>query len=118
MVLGMDVALDGILIGLGFAARQKQGLLLTFALSLEVLFLGVSASATVGKAKASRIKILLVATGFAFLLLAILTFGVAALLYLVTEELLVEAHQTPEAPVQAAMFFVGFIVLLTFEMLI
>lgn len=137
VVLGMDVALDGVLIGLGFAAGQKQGLLLTIALSLEVLFLGVSASAALGKAKASRTRILLVAAGFALLLLlgaligamvlntvsgaildAILAFGVAALLYLVTEELLVEAHETPETPIQAAMFFVGFIALLTFEMLI
>ena len=33
--LGVDVALDGMLIGLGFAAGQKQGLLLTIALSLK-----------------------------------------------------------------------------------
>lgn len=38
VILGLDIALDGLLIGLGFAAGQKQGLLLTIALTLEVLF--------------------------------------------------------------------------------
>jgi hypothetical protein len=40
-----------------------------------------------------------------------LAFGVAALLYLVTEELLVEAHEVRENTVTTAMFFVGFLVL-------
>lgn len=44
------------------------------------------------------------------LLAGILGFGVAALLYLVTEELLVEEHQEPEPPVVTATFFAGFLV--------
>lgn len=47
-----------------------------------------------------------------------LAFGVAALLYMVTEELLVEAHEEPETPIQTAMFFLGFIVLFTLDMLV
>ena len=39
----------------------------------------------------------------------ILSFGAAALLYLVTEELLVEAHEQGETTVGSAMFFVGFV---------
>jgi len=39
----------------------------------------------------------------------ILSFGLAALLYLVTEELLVEAHEEKETPVATLMFFVGFL---------
>lgn len=135
-VLGIDVLLDGMLIGLGFAAGQKQGILLTFALSLEVFFLGVSSGTAIAQGKTSLKNNLLVAVFFAvFLLLgaslgavvlataagttldAILSFGVAALLYLVIEELLVEAHEVKESPLQAAMFFVGFISLFTFEML-
>lgn len=46
----------------------------------------------------------------------VLSFGGAALLYLVTEELLVEAHKKSETPIQAAMFFVGFIALFLTEM--
>jgi zinc transporter ZupT len=45
------------------------------------------------------------------------TTGGAALLYLVTEELLVEAHEEPETPLLTAMFFVGFVALLVSEML-
>ena len=48
---------------------------------------------------------------------ALLSFGCAALLYLVTEELLVEAHEEIETPVQTAMFFLGFIALLVTEMI-
>jgi ZIP family zinc transporter len=36
----------------------------------------------------------------------------AALLYLVTEELLVEAHEVAETPWAAAMFFAGFLLFL------
>ncbi|HVC75364.1 MAG TPA: hypothetical protein VND96_02485 [Candidatus Micrarchaeaceae archaeon] len=41
----------------------------------------------------------------------------AALLYLVTEELLVEAHEVRENTVTTAMFIVGFLVLLMVDVL-
>jgi ZIP family zinc transporter len=44
-----------------------------------------------------------------YILDAVLAFGISALLYLVTEELLVEAHETPETTVATTMFFVGFL---------
>ena len=44
-----------------------------------------------------------------------LAFGAAALLYLVTEELLVEAHEVPDTPLLTAMFFVGFLALFILE---
>ncbi|MBI2802438.1 MAG: transporter [Gammaproteobacteria bacterium] len=137
IALAVDIALDGLLIGVGFAAGVRQGLLLTIALALEVLFLGVSAAAALCGAGASRATIGLIAMGLGALLLAgagigaallinmsgvafdaVLSFGVAALLYLVTEELLVEAHEVPETPFLSATFFVGFLVLLVLEMLI
>lgn len=137
VAMGIDILLDGLLIGLGFAAGQKQGLLLTIALVLEVLFLGVSCVTSIVKDGASRMRVLgttaalagLLMTGAsagaialtalpAALLDGLLAFGVAALLYLVTEELLVKAHEEPETPAQTAMFFVGFIVLFTIDMLI
>lgn len=46
----------------------------------------------------------------------LLAFGVAALLCLVTEELLVEAHKVKDTPAQTSLFFLGFIGLLIFEM--
>ena len=137
VALGVDIALDGLLIGVGFAAGEKQGLLLTIALTLEVLFLGVSAAAALSGASASRATIALTTAGLGALLLVgagagaavlsgvsgavldgVLSFGVAALLYLVTEELLVEAHEAPETPFLSATFFVGFLILLVTEMLI
>jgi zinc transporter, ZIP family len=137
VILGLDIALDGLLIGLGFAAGQKQGLLLTIALTLEVLCLGLSGGAALQSSGASRKRVLLITLGFALTLIAgawagvtllsgasdilldaVLAFGLAALLYLVTEELLVEAHEVPETSAQTAMFFVGFILLLTIEMFI
>jgi ZIP family zinc transporter len=47
----------------------------------------------------------------------VLAFGLAALLFLVTEELLVEAHEVRENTVTTAMFFVGFLVLLMVDVL-
>lgn len=46
---------------------------------------------------------------------ALLALGLVALLYLVTEELLVEAHEVEDTPVTTAMFFVGFLGLLLIE---
>jgi len=40
---------------------------------------------------------------------AVLAFGAAALLYLVVEELLVEAYEERESVTLGAMFFLGFI---------
>mgnify|MGYP000915348757 CR=1 FL=1 len=42
---------------------------------------------------------------------AVLAFGAAALLYLVVEELLVEAHEERETVTLGAMFFLGFLVI-------
>lgn len=135
--MGIDVALDGALIGLSFAAGEKQGLLLTIGLVLELLFLGVSCGTSlrgagrstkriVGTASILGITVLVGASAGAAVLAsvtavfvdALLAFGVAALLYLVTEELLVEAHEEPETPVQTAMFFLGFILLFMIDMLV
>jgi ZIP family zinc transporter len=44
-----------------------------------------------------------------------LSFGLMALLYLVTEELLVEAHEKPDSPLISAFFFIGFLALLALE---
>jgi zinc transporter, ZIP family len=135
VTLGIDLLIDGLLIGIAFAAGAKKGFLLTFALAFEVFFLGLSASVALSKAGASKSKMFSSAAILAVLLLggvavgdyflsgltgfafdAILAFGAAALLYLVTEELLVEAHESPETPLTTAMFFVGFLVLILVEM--
>lgn len=132
----LDIALDGLLIGVSFAAGERQGLLITIAMTLEVLFLGVATAAAMRGPKA-RSQVLATTITFAVLLMAgagigayflasasppvldgVLSFGVAALLYLVTEELLTEAHEVDETPLLTSMFFVGFLALLMIEMMV
>lgn len=135
-VVGVDISIDGVLIGVGFAAGAKQGLLLTIALTLEVLFLGVATAASLRKSGVMPRRAALSVVGLAGLLLAgaalgallqtaltgavlvgVLGFSSAALLYLVVEELLVEAHEVPETPASTAVFFLGFLVLFLVEMM-
>lgn len=136
ITLGIDILIDGLLIGVGFAAGSKQGVLLTVALTIEVLFLGLSAATAMARDSIGRDKIIAITVGLGLLLSVgagigaallnnlsgfskevVLSFGAAALLYLVTEELLVEAHEEPETPMLTAMFFIGFVTLLVIEML-
>jgi len=48
---------------------------------------------------------------------AILAFGVAALLYLVTDELLIEAHEIEEKPSSTLWLFAGFLVFWSIQLL-
>lgn len=134
--IGTDLLIDGLVLGLAFIAGAKAGLLLTIALTLEVLFLGVTVTEELGETVTSKLRIVAITTAIALLmplgaLLALpvagfppvvisgfLSFGLVALLYLVTEELLVEAHEKPDSPLISAMFFVGFLALLLLEELI
>jgi ZIP family zinc transporter len=121
----MDIAVDGFIIGAGFAAGANTGLVLALGLSVELLFLGLSlVSETI---KGWRVAIMtsflagvvLACTFLGYFLLkgasissisAILAFGVAALLYLVTDELLIEAHEVEEKPSSTLWLFAGFLV--------
>lgn len=125
---GLDALVDGIVLGLGFNAGQQQGTLLAIALAIEFLFLGLSIAGAFGRG-ASRWTIIGAATGVTLAVpLGVLVaqpifglpktwqavafaFGLIALLYLVTEELLAEAHEKPETTWGAAIFFVGFLIL-------
>lgn len=131
--IGIDMFVDGLVLGLAFLAGEKAGVLLTIALTLEVLFLGLTVTAELGETVRSRGRIVAVSVALALLLplgtlvatpvallppqviTAFLAFGLIALLYLVTEELLVEAHEKPDSPLITAMFFVGFLALLLIE---
>lgn len=124
------------LLGLAFVAGQKAGLLLTIGFSLEMLSLGLATCATCRKYRWSVIKSLISVVGVGLLLVigaglaatllqnltgaalgGVLAFGLAALLYLVTGELLVEAHEVRENTATTAMFFVGFLTLLMVDVL-
>ncbi len=131
--VGIDIFVDGVVLGLAFLAGEKAGLLLAFALTLEVLFLGLTLTQELGETYKSKIKVVAIAVAVALLLplgvvastpvaglshlwiTGFLSFGLMALLYLVTEELLVEAHEKPDSPMISALFFVGFLGLLLLE---
>jgi len=129
--VGIDVLIDGILIGVAFLVNVHSGILIALALSLEVLFLGLSTNATLLKRKITLSVSVMISIALALLIpvgaslgyglvsqlpksghLMILSFGVAALLYLVTEELLKEAHEIEEVIPATAAFFLGFLVIL------
>jgi ZIP family zinc transporter len=120
----IDVATDGFIIGAGFAAGGQTGTILALGLSVELLFLGLAlaSSATSGR----RIIALSGALGVTVLVFAVLgsalltgashaviggtlAFSAAALLYLVTEELLIEAHEVQEKPISTLVLFGGFL---------
>jgi ZIP family zinc transporter len=87
----------------GLGKTRKSIVLVNLALALILL-----ASAAAGTLVLSHVSPAYVD--------AILAFGVAALLYLVTEELLVEAHEGKDTPLQTGMFFFGFIALFMVDM--
>ena len=133
--VGIDLLIDGLLLGIGFSAGAAVGRLLALALALEGLSLGVVTALTLhrdwprGRASGASAALgLLIPLGTtagaaalsgvsAHALSLALAFGLAALLYLVTEELLVEAHAVPERPWITAMFFAGFVLFLVLGML-
>lgn len=129
IAVGVDLLIDGFLIGFGFAAGARTGVLLTFALSLEVLFLGLSTTGakparTMIRMGGYSLALIVGAAGSAGLsqymsdqmMEAALAFGAAALIYLVTEELLVEAHEVRETPLSAALFSAGFLTIMIVDM--
>jgi ZIP family zinc transporter len=134
VAIAVDLLIDGLLVGMGAALGEGQGRILAIALTLEVLFLGLSLAIELGERGLSALRAAFVtsavactiaigAVGGAALLAgashatlaAVLAFGAAALLYLVTEELLVEAHEGTETTVLTAMFFVGFLAIYLLE---
>lgn len=131
VAIALDVFIDGLVLGAGFAAASRTGLLLTVALTLELLFLGVTAAAALVGGGVTVRRTIAVVTAIAGLLsigtaigvlalagtsedvlAVVLGFGAVALMYLVTEELLTEAHTVRDTPLATALLFVGFLVYL------
>lgn len=133
---GIDFFIDGIVLGAGFAAASRVGVLLTVALAVEYLFVGLSLSATLAGA-VSRRMVALAPAGLALLtvvgavlgaltlqnasapvLAGVLAFGAVAFMYLATEELLVEAHAEGETSVGSVGYFAGFLIYLVLDELL
>ncbi|WP_395048062.1 ZIP family metal transporter [Flavobacterium sp.] len=137
VALGIDLAIDGLLLGVGFAAGNTEGILLSVALALETFSLGLAVVLACKNYQFTKQKniLILFILGLIFFVGAILgitllshlsqewlelvlSFGLAALLFLVTEELLIEAHEEKETLLQTAMFFVGFLIFLLIGMIV
>ncbi|MEQ1559897.1 MAG: transporter [Methyloglobulus sp.] len=134
--VAVDVLVDGFLIGVSFAANEEAGQFLTIALGLEMFSLGLALSTSLSQTPLKGALGMLVITSLAAVVVIsaasshlliqfipatsiplLLAFGLAALLYLVTEELLHEAHQYPDNAFITATFFIGFLLFLILSML-
>lgn len=126
--IGVDIIIDGLLLGIGFAAGETEGILLAVALAIELLSLGIATATELGSNEIPRKKTVVLVMGLALLFFIsavlgaailnnashnvldlVLSFGLSALLFLVTEELLKEAHQEEETVWHTAAFFSGFL---------
>lgn len=131
VVTGVDLTVDGLLLGIAFSEGGAIGPLLTFALTMEMLGLGVALALVVLDTGATKARTVATTAAVSCCVLVggvlgasvlsnlgagalsvVLAFAVAALLYLVTEELLTEAHETEDTPLLTATFFVGFLIVL------
>jgi len=134
ITVGIDMVIDGVLIGVTFLDNPDTGIIIAVALAIEVLFLGVAGVVALPRELGTLRKLAVPAT-FGLLLVSgvtggvlaldgvtgapiaiILAFGSAALLYLVTEELLVKAGKVPETAVSTTLFFVGFLSIFLLDM--
>ncbi|MDJ0366491.1 transporter [Hymenobacter sp. H14-R3] len=135
VAIGIDIFIDGLLLGIGFAAGAKEGTLLAIALTLELLSLGLATAVELRQGGHGRGRAVAIVAGTSLMLLMgagigttllrgasgnlleiVLSFGLAALLFLVTEELLTEAHEETETPLLTLAFFVGFLLFLLLGM--
>jgi ZIP family zinc transporter len=134
ITVSIDMLIDGVLIGVTFLTEAATGVLIAIALAIEVLFLGVAGVIALPE-ETSTLRKLAVPAAFGALLVTgvvtgilafegvsgapislVLAFGSAALLYLVTEELLVKAQKVPETPTSTTLFFVGFLLIFLLDM--
>lgn len=133
--IAVDIVIDGILLGIGFSAGIKEGTLLSIALSIELLTLGIALVVYMKEAKLLKKHIMLLLIGMSLLFFIsatlgavllhkltdkpmeiVLSFGLSALLFLVTEELLTEAHEEKETVWHTGSFFTGFLLFLILGM--
>jgi ZIP family zinc transporter len=126
----LDGSIDGLLIGVAYVASGAAGLITAIALGIEMGLLGISTVTTLRKTHLSTGKILFLTVTLPLAILgagmlgstvlsglsgswfiAVISFGCAGLLYLVTEELMIEAHEDEETDrwYVSGLFFLGFL---------
>lgn len=136
VLVGVDIAIDGLLIGLAYTLGSKQGFLVTSAVAVEFLSLGLTSTDSMGDRFPDKRGRLAVAGGLALLPIVgalvgmqafaglsqgwismVTAFAIAALLYLVTEELLREAHKLVSTHYGATLFFIGFLAMFVIDLI-
>jgi len=125
----VDSFVDGFLVGISSATGQSAGVVMAIALTIEMGFLALTFAATMQKQPlAIGLSCIVAAPSILFcgacigagvativsgaLHTALISFGISALLYLVPEELLLEAHEGQEEEhvwYVDMFFFVGFL---------
>ena len=135
--VGVDLFVDGLLVGTALSLGARQGVLIAIAMTIEAFFLALSTSSTLGSRGATHTKRFLITLLLSALIVAgvliahvcsqqltgnlldgTLSFATAALLYLVVEELLVEAHLREDRATTPAYFFAGFLLLYILQYLL
>lgn len=131
---GIDMFIDGLLLGISFGIGKAQGIMITIALTIEMLLLGLSVASSMLRDRMMRSRVITITIMLAFCivlgaaiggflfeglsgpaLVLVLAFATSAFLYLVTEELLVEAHKGPHTRLATSMFFVGFLLMMLIQ---
>lgn len=131
-----DTLIDGVITSAGFSTNQQLGALLAAALAIELLFLTLSVGIEFREGNFKWWQTFAVTAGISFLFLLgalaaafsladaseatlaiVLSFGAAALIYLVAEELLVETIEAEKSLFPTATLFMGFLVLLVLKLL-
>jgi ZIP family zinc transporter len=128
--VAIDLFIDGLLVATGATVSRRTAVIIAIALTVEVLFLGLSVALRLAGSGVPRVRAAVITGGVSLVtavgavlgalvlggagstvLTLVLAFAAAALLWLVVEELLVEAHEAPQWPWMAVMFFAGFLAL-------
>jgi len=136
----VDAAVDGLLVGLAFTASKSAGWCMSIATCIEMCFLGLSFSASVQNSTRSVFKhvaivvippVVLALTGVLGhglgtfleespgLFIGFIAFAIVALLFLVTQELLTEAHEVGGDDITVnVMLFIGLLAGILLEKLL
>jgi ZIP family zinc transporter len=131
----VDTIVDGAMTSAGFLVGQRLGALLAVALAMELFFLMLSVGAEFRKSGSRRWLAVTTTTAVAAMFVVgafgagvflqgvseatvavVLAFGAAALIYLIAEELLVEAVEAEESLFSTAMLFAGFLLLIALKL--